>query len=75
MENISNTNNGLKKFLRISIGVLDKTAPRKKRYVRGNNMPFMNKTLTLARHTRKGVILRNQFLKKRCPVNRINNIK
>ena len=47
MENIRNTSNGLEKFLQIIIGILGNLAPQKK-YVRGNNMPFMNKTLTHA---------------------------
>ena len=27
-------------------GFLDRFAPRKKKYIRGNNAPFMNKTLS-----------------------------
>ena len=45
LENISNTNNGLEKFSQTCIDVPDKLAPQKKKYNRGNNMPFMNKPL------------------------------
>ena len=48
MENISNTSNGLQKFLQICTDVLDKLAPQKERYNMGNNMPFMNKPLARA---------------------------
>ena len=51
MENISNTSNGLEKFLQIFIAVLDKHVPQKKKYNRGNNMPLVNKPL-LARAQR-----------------------
>ena len=46
---------------------------RKKRYVRGNQSPFMNETLTKAiMHRSK---LRNKFLKKRTEENRRNYTK
>ena len=48
MQNISSTDNGLENFLHIFVGVLDKLAPQKKKYNRGNNMPFMNKPLARA---------------------------
>ena len=48
MENISNTSISLEKFLPISIHVLDKLAPQKKKYDRDNNMLFMNKPLARA---------------------------
>ena len=41
---------------------LDKMAPIKKKYVRGNNMPFFNKELSGAH--KKRTQLRNRFLKK-----------
>ena len=47
MENI-NLSNGLRKFIDICMKSLDKFAPRKKKYSRGNNMPFMNKLLSRA---------------------------
>ena len=43
MENISNTSNSLENFLPTCIGVLDKLAPQKKKYNKGNNMSFTNK--------------------------------
>ena len=42
---------------------LDKFAPRKKKYSRGNNVPFMNKLLSLGHIKRTR--LRNCYLKKR----------
>ena len=69
MENISNISNSLENFLLICIGILDKLAPQKKKYNKGNNMPFMNKPLAQARVKRNH--LRNEFLKNRSEVNRI----
>ena len=43
--------------------VLDKQLPKKKKYVRGNQSPFMNKTLSKATMLRTN--LRNKFLKNR----------
>ena len=45
----------------------------RKKCVRGNNMPFMNKTLTHVPWKRS--YLRNRYLKYKCPVNRINYVK
>ena len=42
------TNNCLEKFLVVCVKALDRFAPHKKRYLRGNNMPFMNKSLSRA---------------------------
>ena len=39
LENINTNSNGFEKFLQICINPLDQIAPRKK-YIRGNNMPF-----------------------------------
>ena len=46
LEIINTNSNGLEKFLQICIQTLDKMAPIKKKYVRGNNMPFFNKELS-----------------------------
>ena len=73
MENISNRSNGPETFLQICIGVLDKLAPQKKKYNRGNNIPFMKKPLSWAHMKRSR--LRNRFLKNRSEINRINYIK
>ena len=37
--------NGMEKFLQICIKTLDELAPQKKKYSRGNNMPFISKTI------------------------------
>ena len=63
LQNIPTDGNGLEKFLQICINTLDQFAPRKKKYVRGNNMPFFNKALSSAH--KKRTQLRNRFLKKR----------
>ena len=64
MKNI-NLSNGLQKFIDICIKTLDKFAPPpQKKYSRGNNMSFMNKSLCRAHMKRTR--LRNCYLKKRC---------
>ena len=70
MENINNSSNGINKFLEICVNTLDIFAPRKKKYLRGNNMPFMNKNLVNAH--RKRTRLRNKFLKNRTESNRVS---
>ena len=70
MENINNSSNGINKFLEICVNTLDIFAPRKKKYLRGNNMPFMNKNLINAHRKRTG--LRNKFLKNRTESNRVS---
>ena len=47
-ENINANCSGFEKFLQIRINTLDIFAPCIKKYVRENNMPFMNKSLTIA---------------------------
>ena len=66
MENFD-TNNGLEKFLVVRVKTLDRSAPYKKKYLRGNNMPFMNKSLSRAFMRRSQ--LRNKYLKKRSETN------
>ena len=51
LENINTNSNGLERFLQISINTLDQMAPTKMKYMRGNNMPFLNKELS--RHIKK----------------------
>ena len=53
--------NSLEKFLDTCRVVLDRQAPRKKKYLRGNQAPFMNQELSKAIMTRTR--LRNKFLK------------
>ena len=61
LEIINTNGNGLEKFLQICIKTLDKMAPIKKKYVRGNNMRFFNKELSGAH--KKRTQLRNRFLR------------
>ena len=54
--------NGLGKFPKVCINALVDVAPRKNKYARGNNIPFMNKSLIRA-HMKKSR-LRKKNLKK-----------
>ena len=72
MENI-NLSNGLQKFIDICIKTLDKFAPQKKKYSRGNNMPFMNKSLCRAHM--KITRLRKCYLKNCSEQNRLSYVK
>ena len=63
LENINTNSNGLERFLQISINTLDQMAPTKMKYIRGNNMPFLNKELSKAH--KKRTYLRNRYLRKR----------
>ena len=47
-ENIRVDCNGMEKFLQICIKALDELASQKKKYSRGNNMPFINETIKKA---------------------------
>ena len=67
-----NLSNGLQNFFNICLKRLDKFAPRKKKYSRGSNMPFMNKLLFRAHMKRTR--LRNN-LKKRSEQNRLSYVK
>ena len=60
---------GFKRFCEISLDSLEKYAPRKKKYARGNQMPFFNKELSKAIMTRTK--LRNIFLQNKSKENRI----
>ena len=72
-ENINANCNGFEKFLQICINTLDIFAPCKKKYARGNNMPFMNKSLTKAHMKRSR--LRNLYLKKKTDTSKTAYIK
>ena len=67
--NLSTTYNGLEKFLQVYTDAQEDLAPRKKKYTKGNNIPFMNKSLTCAHMKR--IQLRNKFLKNRSESNRL----
>ena len=60
-------------FFNICHRVLDKHAPRKKKYIRGNNKPFMTKALSKAIMQRTR--LRNKFLKNPTNQNRLSYTK
>ena len=72
-ENINANGSGFEKFLQICIQTLDIFAPYKKKYLRGNNMPFMNKSLARAHMKRSR--LRNLYLKKKTETTRLAYIK
>ena len=55
------------------MSVLDKQLPKKKKYARGNQSSFMNKTLPKAIMLRTN--LRNKFLKNRGNENKTNYVK
>ena len=59
--NYNNTENYLETFLELSRNIIDLHAPSKKKSVRGNQSPFMNKELSKAIMTRSR--LRNKFNK------------
>ena len=58
----------MEKFLQICIKALDELAPQKKKYSRGNNMPFINKTIKNIFMKRS--CLRNIYLKNRADNNK-----
>ena len=60
-------------FINACNTVLDKQLPKKKKYVRGNQSPFMNKTLSKAIMLRTNP--RNKFLKNRSNENKTNYVK
>ena len=63
LENINTNSNGLAKLLQVCMNTLDQMAPRKRKYIRGNNMPFLHKELSSAH--KKRTQLRNRYLRKR----------
>ena len=71
-ENFVNNDDGFQRFCHI-IDALSKHAPRKKKYARGNQMPFFKRQLSKAIMTR--TILQNIFLQNRGEENRIRYTK
>ena len=63
----------LEKFIKVCINALNNHTPSKKKYTRGNHLPFMNKELSKA--TMKRTRLRNVYLRKRSDENRKKNSK
>ena len=55
-------------FLDIHKYVLDEIAPLKQKYIRANNSPLMNETIS--RELRKRTRMRNKFLRERTEANR-----
>ena len=68
-----NSDQSFSNFINTCNTVLDKQLPKKKKYVRGNQSPFMNKTLSKAIMLRTN--LRNKFLKNRSNENKTNYVK
>ena len=71
LEKLAANCNGFEIFLQICINTLDIFAPCKKKYARGNNMPFMNKPLAKAHMKRSR--LRNLYLKKKTELHTSSN--
>ena len=67
-QNNDNTNYSL--FEEVIVKLLNRHAPLKKRFVRANNSPFMNKTLSKAVMTRSR--LRNKYIKNPSIENKVN---
>ena len=65
----SNKHQPLQTYLNVCIRALDVCTPRKTKFVRANNSPFMNKNISKAIMNRSR--LRNNFLRNRTPENRI----
>ena len=64
---------GLKRFCKLSVNILNKHGPRKKRYARGNQMPFFTKDFSKEIMTRSRP--RNKYLKNRNEENRAIYVK
>ena len=64
---------GMKRFCELSINILNKHAPRKKKYARGNQMPFFTKELSKEIMTRSR--LRNKYLRNKNEDNRALYVK
>ena len=69
LENVNNSINGINKSQEIRFNTVGIFAPRKKKYLQGNNMPFIKKNLVNAQ--RKRTRLRIKFLKNKIECNRV----
>ena len=67
-----NSDQSFSNFVNTCNTALDKQLPKKKKYVRCNQSPFMNKTLSKAIMLR--ILLRNKFLKNRSNENKTNYV-
>ena len=68
-ETFVNNNRGFEKFCDMSIKLLNKHTPIKKKYKRGNQMPFVAKDLSKAIMKRSK--LRNNYLKNKTNASRM----
>ena len=64
-----NNNDGLERFCKITMDTLNKVAPIKRKYARGNQMPFMTKELSKEIMARSR--LRNKYLTDKTVENRL----
>ena len=64
-----NNNDGLERFCKITMDTLNKVAPIKRKYTRGNQMPFMTKELSKEIMARSR--LRNKYLTDKTVENRL----
>ena len=70
---LENSDKGFNKFLDLCKEALNMYAPRKKKYIRGNNSPFMNSILS--EEIMKRSRLRNKFLKSKSEADKKNYVK
>ena len=75
LSNIVSKNNSvrLNELLSIDMDTLDRYAPCKQKYTRGNHLPFLNKTIS--KEIMKRNRFRNQFIKNRTDENKSRYIK
>ena len=67
---LENSDEGFNKFLGVCKEALNMYAPLKKKYIRGNNSPFMNRILS--KEIMKRSRLRNKFLKSKSEADKKN---
>ena len=70
---LENSDKGFNKFLDVCKEALNMYAPLKKKYIRGNNSPFMNRILS--KEIMKRSILRNLFSKSKSEADKKNYVK
>ena len=69
-ESVINKDDGFQRFCHMSLDALYKHSPGRKKYARGNQVPFFNNELSKAKMTR--TILRNIFLQNESEKSRIH---
>ena len=70
---LENSDKGLNNFLHVCKETLNMYAPIKKKYIRGNNSPFLNRILY--KEMMKRSRLRNKFLKNKSEADKKNYVK